>query len=158
MADDGIIRSARFSPCRTWRYSLTREWDHQKPRLLFILLNPSTADEMQDDPTNRRGIGFAKRWGYGSVVFVNLFAFRTPHPKEMRAAADPIGPDNDRWIQFEIHGASTVVAAWGTNGVFMNRGYLIRERLGPMQCLGRTKNGHPKHPLYLANATELEPF
>ena len=86
----GIVRAADFSPCKTWRYTLRRTWDEKKPRLLWILLNPSIADETRDDPTNRRGMRFAHSWGYGSLVFCNLFAFRTPEPAEMKKANDPI--------------------------------------------------------------------
>lgn len=113
---DTLRRSADFSSCRTWRYTLIREWDDQKPRLLFVLLNPSTADAEKDDPTNRRGIGFASRWGFGSVVFVNLFAIRSPDSKTIKQVSDPIGPENDHYIERESSRANKIICAWGVQG------------------------------------------
>ncbi len=155
---DGIIRSATFSPCRTWRYTLDREWEKDYPRCLFVLLNPSIADEHQDDPTNRRGIGFAKAWNCGSVTFVNLFAWRTPDPAELKTAPDPVGPENDAAILREAQAADRIVIAWGNDGAYMNRNrevfVLLREF--KLHCLGRTVGGHPRHPLYMRKDTELE--
>lgn len=152
--NDGIKRSADFSPCRTWRYTLIREWG-PLPRVVFILLNPSTADEKQDDPTNRRGIDFAKRWGYGSVVFVNLFAIRSPNPATIKEVEDPIGPQNDCYIDREVRRADLVVCAWGCHGSYGSRNDRVMENLRvPVHCLGVTKDGHPKHPLYLKATTE----
>lgn len=159
MPDDGIQRSAIFSPCRTWRYALERVWDEDKPRVLFVLLNPSTADEKEDDPTNRRGIGFAKSWGFGSIVFVNLFAYRTPHPQELKKARDPVGPQNDGIIFDQACCAEKVVLAWGTHGAFRGRDQEVIELLGESfntYCLGTTKHGYPRHPLYLKATTPLE--
>ena len=113
---DGIECDADFSKCRTWRYSLYRLWDKSKPHVLFVLLNPSTADECEDDPTLRRGIAYARKWNYGGVVFCNLFAFRTPNPNELKTAKDPIGPDNDKWLRREAELAGLVIAAWGVYG------------------------------------------
>lgn len=153
---DGIKRFADFSPCRTWRYTLIRTWDDSLPRLLFILLNPSTADAKHDDPTNRRGISFAKRWSYGSVVFVNLFAFRTPYPKELRLADDPVGPDNDQHILQQVELSDLVVAAWGLHGTYCKRDKAVRKLIGRhIFCLGHTKDGHPKHPLYVRSDASL---
>lgn len=155
-----IRRYAEFSPCATWRYTLIRKWDDSKPRLLFVLLNPSTADAVKDDPTNRRGIGFARRWGFGSVVFVNLFAFRTPDPKQMKAAKEPVGPENDAYILREAKLAKCIVAAWGNDGSFKSRAFDVRKLLKnfELSCLGTNMNGEPKHPLYLSNATVPGPF
>lgn len=156
---DQIQRSAIFSPCRTWRYTLEREWDEDLPRLMFVLLNPSTADEKHDDPTNRRGMGFAREWGYGSIVFTNLFAFRTPYPKELKKARDPIGPDNDTVIFNQACYADKVVLAWGTHGVYRERNQEVIAVLAgtfDLYCLGTTKHWHPKHPLYLKATTKLE--
>ena len=91
-------RHAVFSPCRTYRYALSRVWAADKPYALFIGLNPSTADETLDDPTIRRCIDFAKRWGYGGLVMANLFAYRATNPSEMKAATDPVGVANDEWL------------------------------------------------------------
>ena len=159
LSSGDIRRSAIFSPCRTWRYTLERLWDDAKPLVTFVLLNPSTADESHDDPTNRRGIDFAKRWGYGGVVFVNLFAYRTPHPKVMLRQPDPVGPDNDRHIVEQARKAGVVVAAWGANNTLGRDRAVLRLLDGtPLQCLGTTKNGHPRHPLYLRSNAPLEPY
>lgn len=158
-ADLYIQRSADFSDCRTWRYTLKRVWDTQKVNLVFVLLNPSTADEHQDDPTNRRGIGYAIRWRFGGVTFVNLFAVRTPHPNVMKQAFDPVGPDNDSWILKTAQHGGKVILAWGTHGVHRGRDKqvvgLLRAAGIPMWCMGLTKAGHPKHILYLK--ADLEP-
>ncbi len=160
----GIKRSADFSPCRTWRYTLIREWDDTLPRLLFVLLNPSTADAEHDDPTNRKGIGFARRWGYGAVVFVNLFAIRSPYPKRIREVDDPIGPDNDVYIKREVALARDVVVAWGIHcqdaPSHRDRPDRVLELLAPppVYCMGTTKDAHPRHPLYLPYTTKLEEF
>jgi len=153
MENDLLIkRSAEFSPCRTWRYTLVREWDSSKPRLLMILLNPSTADASKDDPTNRRGIQYAIDWGFGSLCFCNLFAFRTPRPKEMKAAFDPVGPENNNWIHAEADKAAIVLVGWGNDGVFKDRASSVLIGLAldgkKIYCLEVNKNGQPKHPLY----------
>lgn len=163
MSKFAIRRSADFSSCRTWRYTLKRVWDENLPCVLFVLLNPSTADEKQDDPTNRRGIGYATRWKYGGVTFVNLFACRTPHPRVLKQAEDPVGPDNDEWILKEAAAArrgGKVILAWGAHGAFRERDLEVWELLHkagiPMWCMGFTKEGHPKHILYLKG--DLEPM
>lgn len=158
MTADGIRRWAEFSDCGTYRYTLGREWDESLRRLLFILLNPSTADAQHDDPTNRLGVGFAKRWGYGSVLFVNLFAFRTPYPVDLKRASDPVGPDNDHWIQLEATRADRIVAAWGVHGVYRRRNRAVMRQVQGMYCLGLTKAGHPLHPLRQPGNLELVPF
>lgn len=157
---DEIIRSAQFSKCRLYRYTLERVWDADLPTCVFILLNPSTATELVDDPTNRRGMGFARKWGCGTCVFVNLFAFRTPKPKEMKAAADPVGSLNNRWIKSWSVLADILVAAWGTHGTYRGRDREVLKLLAPhkIMCFGKTKHGHPKHPLYLRSDTKLEVF
>ncbi len=157
---DGIRRGAAFSPCGTWRYTLDRDWDASLPGILFVLLNPATADAEKDDSTNTRGIRFAKAWGFGSCIFVNLFAFRTKEPEVMKKAADPIGPDNNDFILLEARRANTIVVAWGNDGTFMDRDQAVLDLLKEFNlfCMGRTNGGHPKHPLYLPNSTELEVF
>ena len=153
MKDDGIVRTADFSECRTWRYTLKRVWDESKPVALFILLNPSTADEVNDDNTNTRGIRYAQAWGYGGVTFCNLFAVRTPYPKVMKAAVDPVGPENNRWIMSEAEKPGPIILAWGTHGVHRNRDKDVVKLLNDLghmpECMGKTKDGHPKHILYL---------
>jgi hypothetical protein len=155
-----IEMGATFSPCRTWRYSLTRRWAHDGPLLMVIGLNPSTADETQDDPTIRRCIGFAKREGMTGLVMANLFAFRATDPRTMRRADDPIGPDNDMWLSMLRDLCDLRLAAWGVHGHYRDRARDVMERglLSHVYCLGLTKGGTPRHPLYLAADTPLEPF
>jgi len=140
-----------FSPCRQWRYTLSRIWDSQKPMAQFICLNPSTADEIQDDPTVRRCINYARDWGYGGLVMTNIFAYRATDPKQMMAVPDPVGPLNDLYIYEVAIRAGIVVAAWGVRGPFLSRGKGVLELLAglPVYCLRKTKEGHPGHPLYL---------
>lgn len=143
--------TATFSPCRAYRYSLWRRWGTpEQGYAMFIGLNPSTADEVQDDPTIRRCIQFAKDWGYGGLVMANLFAFRATKPADMKAALDPVGPENDVYLQKLSADASVVVAAWGTDGTHLRRGEAVREMLPNLYALGFTKVGQPRHPLYLS--------
>jgi hypothetical protein len=146
-----VTRRTVLSACRTYRYVLWRELDVQRPGYaLFIGLNPSTADEVADDPTIRRCQDFARRWGYGAVCVVNLFAYRATKPAELKAAAAPVGRGNDRWLTRVAAGAGVVVAAWGVHGTFAGRDRAVTALLGGrLTCLGVTKDGHPRHPLYL---------
>lgn len=134
-----------------YRYSLTRVWDTTLPTVTFVLLNPSTADAVRLDPTLRRCVGFAKRDRYGGMVIVNLYAFRTKDPKVMMAATDPVGPDNDRVLAGV---AGTVVAGWGTNAD-PARVTRVVPLLPRLHALGATKDGHPRHPLYVPAAAPL---
>lgn len=150
-------RSAEFSPCRTWRYALHRRWDESLPTLAVIGLNPSTADETQDDPTIRRIMGFARSWGFGGIAMLNLFAFRATDPKDMKAARDPVGLDNDRAIMLHTEDRC-VLCCWGAHGQHKGRAARVLSNLERHACrpfhLGRTKAGHPKHPLYLRSDTQ----
>ncbi|WP_173921715.1 DUF1643 domain-containing protein [Agromyces sp. Marseille-P2726] len=128
-----------------YRYTLTRVWDAALPTITFVLLNPSTADAEQLDPTLRRCVGFAEREGYGGMVIANLYAFRTKSPKVMMAATDPVGPENDR-VLGNVTGI--VVAGWGTNADPARVAQAVA-LLPPLNALGVTKDGHPKHPLYV---------
>lgn len=151
-------RSASFSPCREYRYSLSRTWDRTLPVVLFVGLNPSTADDKSDDPTVRRCIGFATKWRFGGLILVNLFAYRTTDPRRLSEVEDPIGPDNDRWLAVAQARAARVVAAWGNQGAFLRRDENVLGRLGRTHCLGVTKTGSPRHPLYLSAKTRLQIF
>jgi hypothetical protein len=151
-----VKRGAVFSGCRTWRYALLREWDDAKPRAVLIGLNASTADEYKDDPTIRRGIGFATAWGCGSLHMLNEFAFCATDPRDMKRAFDPIGPMNDAVIRAtcseDQH--AIIVAAWGAHGRYMDRDIAVLELLADIgvrrvECLGTTKAGDPRHPLYV---------
>jgi hypothetical protein len=111
--DITVNKGAKFSGCRAYRYALWRTWDISKPYALFIGLNPSTADEVEDDPTLRRCIDFSKSWGYGGVYMANLFAYCATQPEVMKKAVAPIGPENDAWITQLASTAGVVIAAWG---------------------------------------------
>lgn len=146
-------KSANISDCGKYRYTLSREWDSSRPTVLFVCLNPSTADASKDDPTIRRLVGFAKQWGYGKLWVANLFAFRATKPEDMKAARDPIGPKNDFLIQrldemASLSGGITV-AAWGAHGNHLNRAEEVLKLLRDPYHLGLTKGGQPRHPLYL---------
>jgi hypothetical protein len=147
----------RFSPNRRYRYEWWEVWGDRASFAQFVCLNPSTADESRADPTVRRVVGFAKRWGYGAVVMTNLFAFRATDPRVMRAEPDPVGPENNATIWRLAQSAGAVVAAWGRHGAHGGRAELILGGLaGPVWCLARNKDGSPKHPLYVAADRKLE--
>jgi hypothetical protein len=169
-----VERSAHFSPCRKYRYWLKIVWDASKPLQAFIGLNPSTADEKQDDPTVRRCIDFARRWGKGGLLMLNACAYRATDPKDMLDQDDPIGPDNtianlECWlVRFKT---GPPIAAWGKNLKLvwmqendpsfpskLNRADEMRIAMGPMDCLGTNADGTPKHPLYLKADTPPRPF
>lgn len=116
---------------------------------MFIGLNPSTADEINDDPTIRRCVAFAKAWGYAGLCMANLFAYRATNPRDMKVAADPVGPDNDAHLCRLGQRAGVIVAAWGVNGMHKGRAAQVRKLLPALHCLALTKDGHPGHPLYL---------
>jgi hypothetical protein len=149
-----IDRGATFSDCRTYRYNLWRLWDEDGPKLNVIGLNPSTADENVDDPTIRRCIGFAMDWGYGGLVMTNLFAFRSTDPKGLTAVDDPVGPKNDEFLEFWAC-AGTPLAAWGAHPMAQGRSLDVIRMLHylEVECLGFTKGGAPRHPLYVPKTT-----
>jgi len=162
---DGMDCSAVFSGDRVRRYLLLRQWDYfNKTRGLvaFVGLNPSTATETEDDPTVRRCINFARDWGYGGMAMLNVFAFRATDPRVMKAAPDPVGSDNDTWIErwTSAPAADLVVACWGVHGDHLLRGRhvsaMLREHVSRdrLRVFGLTKDRHPKHPLYLAGRTQ----
>lgn len=141
-------RAAVFSPCRTWRYVLRRTWG-TAPALVFVGLNPSTADETQDDPTVRRCIGYARSWGYGGLTMLNAYALRSTDPKGLWRVEDPVGPENDRWLHEEAEGAPMVVVGWGANCPLERERDVLRALAGTVHCLTTTQRGRPGHPLYL---------
>lgn len=148
--------TATFSPCRTYRYALTRRWS-DGPLAVFVMLNPSTADAFTLDPTVRRCIGFATSWSAGGVLVLNLFALRATDPKALYSHEDPAGPDNDVVIAERLTDADEpvrpVIAAWGVHGALHGRAVRVSSLLRDLgvqpQCLGLTKEGHPRHPLYM---------
>jgi hypothetical protein len=140
--------SARLSECRLYRYALWRIWDERAPRVLFVGLNPSTADESTDDATVRRCIGFSKSWGYGGLFIANLFALRSKCPSKLRRVNDPVGPDNDEWLLTLARASSLVIAAWGTKGKLGGRDAAVLRLFPSIHCLDLTLSGCPRHPLY----------
>jgi hypothetical protein len=144
--------TAVFSPCRRWRYALTREVGGDAGTVVFVCLNPSTADELHDDPTTRRCAGFARRWGYGRVELVNLYGLRATRSAELRAAADPVGPGNADAVRAAVARADLVVCAWGNEGIGP-RADDVLAGLDEPRCLGRTLRGAPRHPLYVPGET-----
>jgi hypothetical protein len=158
----GYTSTADFSPCRTYRYSLTRRWG-EGPAMLVVGLNPSTADETLDDQTIRKCVGYARREGLAALTMTNLFAYRATNPDVMKVAADPIGPANDATLE-RLAGDPAhqlVVAAWGVHGAHMGRAadVLARGLLGPrIHALRVTKDGYPWHPLYLPASAPLRRY
>lgn len=158
------VSEAVYSDCEKYRYSLTRVWDPNGARALFVMLNPSTATEAQNDPTVERCERRARTLGFGSFRVTNIFAWRDTDPKKMRAAADPVGPLNDAtiresavdWIRQD---QDRIVCAWGAHGDHLDRGQsveaLLRETGKPLFALGITQAGHPKHPLYIGYSVQL---
>ncbi len=145
---------AEYSDCEKYRYKLTRIWEPAGRKVLFVMLNPSTATEVQNDPTVERCERRARTLGYGGFRVTNIFAWRDTDHKAMRAALDPVAPANDAAILEGTTWADTVVAAWGTHGAHLDRGVhveaLLRASAQPVYHLGITKDGHPKHPLYIS--------
>ena len=159
---DDAPSTAVYSDCERYRYSLTRIWARSGPRALFVMLNPSTATEVQNDPTVERCERRARALGYGGFRVANIFAWRDTDPRAMRAAADPVGPGNDAAIAEGAEWADRIIAAWGTHGAHLDRGHavetLLRAAGRPLFHLGLTRDGHPRHPLYIAYARAPEPW
>lgn len=150
-----IGSAAIFSPCETWRYTLTRRWA-EGSTVNFICLNPSTATATVDDPTIRRCIAYAKAWGYAALEVTNIFAYRSTSPKILSYLQDPIGPENNHYLELKATEAKTVVVAWGVHGSINNRYSEVLRLLRSFDlfCLKWTKDGSPSHPLYLAKSAE----
>lgn len=156
MASD-MSTSAVLSDEREYRYQLLRSWDSEKPTLAFIMLNPSTADEIKDDPTIRRCVGYAEDWGFGKLIVGNLYAYRTSDPEELNKIENPIGPKNDKYLKDICDKADKVLVAWGANEAVENREVEVAEFLdSELYALNTTKHGHPNHPLYQPKDIEPE--
>lgn len=154
------LKDATLSDCGLYRYSLSRSWGFE-PWVGFLMLNPSTADASLDDPTIRRCIGFAKAWGYGGLMVVNLFALRATDPEDLRDSAEAgihvVGSKNDQHILECYTKVDRMVAAWGAHPFARKRAEEVIKLLnGSLCCLRLTKGGHPAHPLYLPG--NLEPL
>lgn len=159
-----MTNACEFSPCRRYRYTLEHDIDllfvGEPRRVMWIGLNPSTADENKLDPTLRRVRKFSAAWGFTSFVITNLFSFRATAPDDMKAEADPVGPDNDHWLEVTAMACEKVVACWGTHGQHVGREVAVMNLLGVerLSCLALNAGGSPKHPLYVAGDTALVKF
>lgn len=158
-------KTTQFSECRRYRYTLWREWgssglfhSNSDRYLMVVGLNPSTADETLDDPTIRKCIGFAKRWGFGALCMTNLFAFRATDPKVMMSESDPVGPECDEWLWRCADGTGSILAAWGNHGSHLGRASTVSQMFPDLICLGTNKDGSPKHPLYVSYEQPIIPF
>lgn len=155
-----LLRSswADYSDCGLYRYSLTRIWDAAGPKASFVMLNPSTATEVQNDPTVERCERRARAMGYGAFQVANIFAYRATDPQDMRRAPDPIGPHNDAAILGAAEWADCIICAWGTHGAHLGRGAqvesLLRGKGHSLYHLGLSMGGAPKHPLYIGYAVK----
>ncbi|TAG12491.1 MAG: DUF1643 domain-containing protein [Rhodobacterales bacterium] len=152
---------AVYSPCERYRYLLTRIWA-PGPRALFVMLNPSTATEVQNDPTVERCERRARALGFGAFRVTNIFAFRATDPKVMRAVADPVGPGNDAAVSESAGWADQVICAWGNHGLHLGRGHAVEAVLRasgtPLFHLGLTGQGQPRHPLYVGYDQNPQPW
>jgi hypothetical protein len=162
-AADGVEGVAIFSPCELYRYLLERTWNLDAPKLTFVLLNPSTADEKILDPTIEQCLRRARLGGFGRLRIVNLFAFRATKPADMLAAADPVGPANDDTLRQSIaepHPDDRLVCAWGNHGNHQDRAARVLQQLRDggheLHHLMLNKGGAPRHPLYVAQDQPLQ--
>lgn len=157
-----VEKHATISDDGLYRYTLGRRWSRDETAFAtFIMLNPSTADATEDDPTIRRCIGFAKAWGMGALHVLNLYALRSTDPKGLWCVADPVGPENDRYLTSHAMAAHNsgwpFVAAWGVNAKPDRVAQVLRlPGMLALSVLGLTKAGAPRHPLYLPNSATLE--
>lgn len=158
-----IMGTAVFSDDGRYRYALTRRWG-DGAAMVWIMLNPSTADADENDPTIKRCIGFAQRWGYDALTVVNVFAFCTSSPAVLLRASeegvDIVGPANDAAIRELTEGAPLIVAAWGEKGAYLGRDRAVVQLLEgrALMALALTGNGSPGHPLYLLRTSTPQPF
>jgi hypothetical protein len=154
-------KGALFDFERRYRYTLWRSWAPNAARFVnFVMLNPSTADENVLDPTVTRCARFAHDWGYDGIYVTNIFALRATDPRELYQTASPIGVVNNEYLEKTASTCSLVIVAWGVHGAFMDRGAHVAELLAQysLKCLGVTKDGQPRHPLYLRHDTVLSDF
>ena len=157
-----VKSTATFSDCGRYRYLLERRWD-EGPSCLFIGLNPSTATAESDDATVRKCIALARSWGFSGITMANLFAVRCRYPQILSSHQHPVGPETDRFLLPAIEQAHTVVVMWGNHGLksygqSARRDQYILSLRGDWQCVGITKHGAPRHPLYVANSSTLVNF
>lgn len=154
-----IAKDATLSACGTYRYALSRRWNPARPPLVWVMLNPSIADAEQDDPTIRRVVSFTQRGLYGAAIVLNLYALRATDPAALARHPQPCGPDNDSILTAYARSTWDIVAAWGAHAP-LHAGRVLN---GPLRdrrllCLGRTKDGHPRHPLYVKGDQPFEVY
>jgi len=145
---------AEFSECLKYRYALWRIWDKNKPLIMFIGLNPSTANDTTDDPTIRRVKRFASNWGFGGVYMMNLFGLISPYPEDLQKNNDPLG-DNDGWIEKIASKCDKIIFAWGSFPEAYERAKEVTNRYNGY-ALVINKDGSPRHPLYVKS--DIEPI
>jgi hypothetical protein len=155
-----MVRSALIDPSGCYRYSLERLWQATAPRLTVLMLNPSQADDRTDDPTIRCCMTLAQGWGFGSLTVVNLFAYRTAHPRQLQTVPDPIGPDNDAILVAAAAQADCLLLAWGNGGQLYQRNQSVLALLKPYRdrwcAIARNRTGQPCHPLYVRRDVGLQ--
>ncbi len=161
MKTETMERTAYLSRDKVYRFSLSRRWDYTRRAVVWVMLNPSTADAEIDDNTITRCIGFSQGFGFGKLVVVNLFAYRTAYPKDLLTAKKPKGHLNENHMRVELEAAETVIVAWGAPSNLLWRKSLetrqvVKEYRSKLKCLGKTKSGAPRHPLYMRSDTKLE--
>jgi hypothetical protein len=149
---------AVFSRDERYRYGLWRNWNLNTGKVLFIGLNPSTADHEQNDPTIRRCIAFAQRWDCGGMLVGNLFAYRATRPVDLRKARKPVGPDNEQWLLKMAAAAKLIIACWGNDGSYLSQDQSIQKLLPKLHCLKLNATGAPAHPLYLRKTLKPVPY
>lgn len=147
---------AVYSDCRSFRYRLSIVWDATKPKINFLMLNPSTATEKKNDPTVEGCEQRARAWGFGGLIVTNIFAIRATDPRDMKLHPRPVGVANDHFILEAARESAAVVAAWGNHGSHELRGAEVRNMLATyeikLDCMAINKSGEPKHPLYVARS------
>jgi len=145
-----------FSKDGKYRYFIIKTWDKSKPRIMFIMLNPSTKHDLDSPNALSKCIEYAKIWDYGSICIVNIFAFRSNTPTGLYSERDPIGPENDKFIKIFAKHVDMILLGWGNHGIYKNRGKEILKLLKPFEnklyCLDLNKSGEPRHPLYLSES------
>ena len=150
-----VYKDAVLSEDGVYRYELYRRWADNTRPVLWVMLNPSTADAEIDDPTIRRVIGFSQSWGFQAAIVCNLFALRATNPQALRTHSDPVGPDNDDYLMRAVCASDRIVVAWGAHPFASSRAAWVKKLLPNSHCLGVTKEGHPRHPLYARADAQL---
>jgi hypothetical protein len=155
-----MYADATISSCGNYRYVLRRYWAAKMPSIGIVCLNPSTADAQTDDATVTKCLKLAKFWGYGGIVLVNLFAWRSKDKNEIRRVTDPVGPDNDSTIRTTLAAVDGILAAWGNDGIYLGRSAAVRAILTTLKksvfCIKLNNTGEPVHPLYQSDRSQLQ--